>query len=39
MKHARTRARAETHIGLHVVVLELERVLPDVDADDGDMGE
>ena len=28
-----------THVGLDVVVLEVERVLPDVDADDGDVGE
>ena len=28
-----------THVSLDVVVLEVERVLPDVDADDGDVRE
>ena len=29
----------KTHVGLDVEVLEVERVLPDVDADDGDVGQ
>ena len=28
-----------THVDLDVEVLEVERVLPDVDADDGDVGQ
>ena len=32
-------SRRETYVGLDVEVLEVERVLPDVDADDGDVGE
>ena len=32
-------SRRETYVGLDVEVLEVERVLPDVDTDDGDMGE
>ena len=30
-------SRRETYVGLDVEVLEVERVLPDVDADDGDV--
>ena len=31
--------KKNTHIGLDVLVLEVERVLPDIDADDGDVSE
>ena len=31
--------KKNTHVGLDVLVLEVERVLPDVDADDRDMAE
>ena len=32
-------SRARTYVNLDVEVLEVERVLPDVDADDGDVGQ
>lgn len=32
------RERRRTHIRLDVLVLQVERVLPDVDPDDGDVG-
>ena len=31
--------KKNTHIGLDVLVLEVERVLPDIDADDGNVSE
>ena len=34
-----TRHSGDTHVDLDVEVLEVERVLPDVDADDGDVGQ
>ena len=35
----RTRHSRDTHVDLDVQVLKVERVLPDVDADDGDVGQ
>jgi hypothetical protein len=36
---ARKEIRTDTHINFDVEVLEVERVFPDIDTDDGDMSE
>ena len=36
---ARKEIRIDTHINFDVEVLEVERVFPDIDTDDGDMSE